>query len=372
VEFGTNSIDLRSRWSRAYDQELGDGERCLLLALLSFPDDVPLTDVKAVYRLAAKERGLPDGDQAFATVLAALQGSFLTIRRAGGRLENPEITGISEPSLRDFLKSRLLESPQEIVAMLARARFFEQVECLFDLAVSQVAVSPATWLEPLQDAARRTLKLASPALDVDEDYPGDKAFTILMRLIRLSEWREQVPDLSDFLATVVAEVAPGLLQRLPSERTAILKLWVELLVGLDDGGLEIDSMVTAVKDCAISSDERLVPFEVLVQLRALRPLLFAESEWNGLREDFMSWAEECLAVDGTDELDDLSRSDHEDRFWFISNKLERLEAIAGEMGLELDPYRLERAHSNAQSDYRNDEQNSDDFDGTYPLLEERP
>jgi len=364
---------FQERLTKQHDEELGDGERLMLQTLLSFGSrrDVPARFLKACYCVAAREHGLADDEGAASATLAAIPDEFVMTQYEEGR-ETLEVAWLREPAPRDFVRKSLLENPSEIRAMLARARYFEQVESLVGLAWSDDAPAPVDLADPLTAAVRRTIELRDPTL-YSWDPPGAaEPRDVLTRVCVLSAWCRRAPELRDFLSELLVDILPGLLERIPDEEVDVLEDWVSLLVVLDECHLDIDWIATAVKEHAFAREEYLVPLEELVKLRKLRPSLFDEGEWNSMKAYFTEWTHECLQDDGTDEWDrrELEQYDHENRFYFAAGKLNRIEDLALELGVALDAESLEHAWTNVRSDYVNQEDHCDDYDGTYPLLKE--
>ncbi len=363
----------QERLAQQYDQELGDGERLMLSTLLSFgfQRHVPTRFLMACYGIAAREHELADDEDAASKVLDALPDEFVMCKCENGR-ESLKVAWLRERVPRDFVRSRLLENPPEIKAMLARACYFEQVHSLVDLARSDGSLALSSLVEPLTTAVSRTIELRDPTLYSWEPPGAAEKPEVLSRLRVLSEWCKEAPELSDLLSALLARIVPGLLEPAPDEEVDVLTSWVELLVGLDECHLEIDSIVRKVKACAFSREEYLVPLEELVKLRKLRPALFDKGESDSLKAYFREWTDDCLKGDGTDEWDrsELGRYDHEDTFYFVAKKLNRIEALAGELDVALKRKDLRGAWMEARSDYVSEAEHCDDFDGTFPLLDE--
>lgn len=118
-------------WSHAFETQISDAARDLLLTLYSIGEWVAVVDLEPAFE--ALHRGACDryhrsrsaGD--FRSALQELDGAFLTYRSGHATFLNP--------SIRDFTAGVLCRTPAIALGTLADATRFKQVKNLWDLAI---------------------------------------------------------------------------------------------------------------------------------------------------------------------------------------------------------------------------------------------
>ena len=105
--------------------------RRVLLAVASLPSEVLLEDVQsAVRNLAPNNFDLDE----FRSAVEMVEGTFLKLKEARpGCGSRERIVTINDPSVQDYLLSRLAESDGEVDLLLERAIFFEQCVVLYQI-----------------------------------------------------------------------------------------------------------------------------------------------------------------------------------------------------------------------------------------------
>jgi hypothetical protein len=119
-------------WSHAFGGHLSQGARNILILLVSLPYEVFLEDLHKAfqaYSLAyAQQYGASINPQEFKFALRELEGDFLTYEKDGGEM----IVGYYNPSVRDFVRQYLVESPDELRLLAESAVFYEQLRFLWN------------------------------------------------------------------------------------------------------------------------------------------------------------------------------------------------------------------------------------------------
>lgn len=128
-------------WEHAFDKQLSAAARHLLLALVSLPRDARLEDLESAFisfhEYSAKRHNLQTGPRDFIRALKELESNFARTERK----HSDTIVRFHNPSVRDFLESRLAASPVEVGELCESAAFFEQFITLWNIGSSRAKVS---------------------------------------------------------------------------------------------------------------------------------------------------------------------------------------------------------------------------------------
>jgi DNA polymerase III delta prime subunit len=120
-------------WRHAFEKQISEAGRHLLLVLASCGDGVFLGDLKesfdTFYLYRANRFGFPAFPASFESALEQLEGNFIRIDRAETNL----VVSFHNPSIIDFLGQRLSRSHGDIGDLLQSAVFFEQIARLFEV-----------------------------------------------------------------------------------------------------------------------------------------------------------------------------------------------------------------------------------------------
>ena len=112
-------------WRHAYEEELSDKARSLLLTLWSLEGKIGVPILNKAFRKLhahrAQKYGFERAPQDFNRALREVNGSFARV----GRNDRLEFT---DPSILETISGVLREAPENIVDLLASATFFHQVE----------------------------------------------------------------------------------------------------------------------------------------------------------------------------------------------------------------------------------------------------
>lgn len=123
-----NPADL---WTHAYENQISEASRHLLLVLGSCGDGVFLSDLRdafeALFLARAKQYGFATSPSSFEKALNELEGNFVRIERSPSQ----PVVSCHNPSILDFVDRRFSQHPEEVSDVLRHAVFFEQIERLF-------------------------------------------------------------------------------------------------------------------------------------------------------------------------------------------------------------------------------------------------
>ena len=114
-------------WSHAFENQLSQPARNLLLILTSMPGDVFLDDLRTTFsayqKKSALDHGQPNAPHDFIRSLKELDGNFV----ASEKSNSDTILRFHNPSVRDFLQNSLGQNPAELLTLVQTAQFFDQL-----------------------------------------------------------------------------------------------------------------------------------------------------------------------------------------------------------------------------------------------------
>lgn len=131
LDFAADALDHPTEiWRQAFERELGDVERGLLLALVTMPDEAHVDDLHRVFDSWATHGDLPPRPHRYESALRIVDDTFTGTRlRDGGEL----FITVANPGLTDFLQKQLLAAPETVSLALESALFIEQAQTIWRL-----------------------------------------------------------------------------------------------------------------------------------------------------------------------------------------------------------------------------------------------
>lgn len=148
-------------WQHAFDNQISEDARAILLCLGSVEGWLGLDELRALWtRFRSIEMtggaGVEAG-RAFIAAMKQLEGSFTR----STRVKSETAVAFHNPSIKDYVRRRIVESTEIRRALLALALYFEQVSCLVLLGDDgKVGVQPSSSVpndEDLYKAIRRSI-----------------------------------------------------------------------------------------------------------------------------------------------------------------------------------------------------------------------
>jgi len=314
-------------WKSAFEQEIDDHGRALVLALVSLPRRVSLEHLESAFVALCRERGLLLGNRAFDRTLAALDDSL--IRTSHDTHGFPACGGIVvqpyDPSVIDFVVDFLHHSTEDVLEMARSFAFFEQGQWLRALITKESAGMSQEVLDAMHDSLRRTY--SAPAIS-PVTVPGGPS-SLELRPFGTRDLEQRLLDLKD-VAQMDTEFGEWwreeLLQRLPDwkkgrgEPESLLKL-LKAVEGSE--GIDADAAASAAKSVlATGSSNYMITLEWLHDLRYEFPESFSADEWEQNVAEFEAWLQDDLRSNA----EDMSEPD----------ELELVDRIANLYGLAID------------------------------------
>ncbi len=129
------SLDDPTRlWEHAFNYQLSDEARYLLLTLVSMPMEVFIDDLqiafRSFYQRMAQQYGFATSSRDFEKALKELDGNFVRTEQRRSVKGTRSTVRFHNPSIKDFLQNHLARTPDEAFALCMSAPFFQQVAIL--------------------------------------------------------------------------------------------------------------------------------------------------------------------------------------------------------------------------------------------------
>ncbi len=131
-EFLANLENPRKIWDHAFEYQLSESSRILLIVLISLPYETFIEDLEQtfnnLYKYKSINYGLRREDHAFRKSLKELEGSFIEFDRSKYRIT----VMFKNPSIRDFMQNHLKENRLLFEDLLNSITFFDQCQNLLE------------------------------------------------------------------------------------------------------------------------------------------------------------------------------------------------------------------------------------------------
>jgi hypothetical protein len=315
-------------WKSAFEQEIDDHGRALILALVSLPRRVSLEHLESAFVALCRERSLALGNRAFERTLAALDDSL--IRTSHDTEGFPASRGVVvqpyDPSVIDFMVDFLHHSAEDVLELARSCIFFEQSQWLRALITKEAVGTSQEVLDAVHDSLRRTYLAPAISPVTVPVGPG----SVQYRPFGTRDLEQRLLDLKD-IAQMDTEFGEWwrdeFLRRLPDwkqgrgEPGSLVQL---LKAAEGSGGIDAVAAATAAKSVlATGSSSYMITLEWLYDLRYEFPESFGADEWEQNVAEFEAW------------LQDGPRSNAEDMS--DPDELELVDRIANLYGLDIDP-----------------------------------
>ncbi len=145
-------------WDSAFDDQLDDNSKIILYCMGSVEGGLELEELRqawaAVKGIEAPKAISLDMRSAFMKSLARLEGTFLRTEKLG----STTIIGFHNPSIKDYVRKRIVDDPQTLQLLVEKCMFFEQIECLVKLDAEGRIGSTVSRLVPNDLALRKSIE----------------------------------------------------------------------------------------------------------------------------------------------------------------------------------------------------------------------
>jgi hypothetical protein len=285
-------------WAHAFDHQLTDAARNLLLVLMTLPHETALPDVRAAFEPfhhAMHERlkfTLTNTDVRDA--LRELDGNFITIDRWG----TDDTIKFHNPSVQDFLEHRLTNETEIVRTLIDSSVYFEQLVHLWEREAEFAAPSLTDNAATIGSAIQRLLESATCA---SHRHSRNGQPDGLLRTHQSIERRIRFArDVTRTGLPAYRDTVPALLARLQerlrdghSDREQLAELLAEL---------HADEMHTAERDRILrlatplltDTFTSLEECEALTSIISLFPDVLTEEERRLAQEHFLNYLSEAI------------------------------------------------------------------------------
>jgi hypothetical protein len=315
-------------WAHAFEYQIKNYSRCLLLTLTTIEYGTKLSSFEKVfysyYKGHSARVGYPIEINAFKKALKESEGNFIKIDKT----DDENYVRFQNPSVRDFLENYLVEHPSELEIICSCIQNFEQCVALWkgDI-IEKIVKSPKEFL----GAVRRTFKENSSVVAVygsGFSHCSSKLETRLdfmikpMKLISAQEVMPIVSEISEFMAN---EVRDGRF-----EAGKLINLIEELNVsGLIDDEI-FQSLIQGAKEkfvgglCELTDLNQL---EHIMRFQECCPALVTDEEfklYRSLFEDFYRSDVDYYA----DDVDDLG---------YLNDYIDKITRVSSRFAVDISP-----------------------------------
>jgi len=329
VEYALRSLEHPTLiWKAAFEQELDDHGRALMLALISLPRRVSLAHLEIAFVALCREQDLPLSNRAFERTLASLDDSLLRTAHDSRRFPGGGGGGIVvepyDPSVIDFVAGFLKRSPEDARHLARACMFFEQAAWLKDAVSDGPRSTNTEMLSAVWDALRRTYR--APAISLVTVAVGPSTWSyrpfgtrdLEQRLLDLHDVARATPSFHDWWRAEFELRLPDW-EAGQGEPESLLRLLGDLA---DDDEIDTTAAARAAKSVLAIGDNYVLGLERLHDLWSAFPDAFDRAEWDRYVAEFDDWLRDGLR----NSAEDMSEPD----------ELELVERTAELFGLDID------------------------------------
>lgn len=314
--------DPAQLWQHAFDNQIGADARAILLSLGSIEGWLGLDELRLVWArlrgIESTESSSIENKKTFYDAMKQLEGSFTRSRRA----QSETAVEFHNPSIKDYVRRRIVADIDVQRSLLRCALHFEQVSCLVCLAADgRVGAHPSGLLPydaVLQDAIRRTLGAKAgtyqPVL-----YRADGEIRLIRvgadvgaRLSQVAVWAKKYGP--DKILPLCCEIAAEMVASGEAERAATLGCCGFLTYALqtfqhDEGVAQLIKSFLVLIDKRLSDSPTANDWSAWTQFVNRNKSLFDEDEmddWTQRAESFCMEEIEA-AIDNAEASSDLQQ-----------------------------------------------------------------
>jgi DNA polymerase III delta prime subunit len=334
VDFAVGILDQPSQiWRHAFEQQLDEAQRGLLITLASMQSKVTFDDLETAFRGYCQVAKISTGRNLYKRSLKVLDDSFASTHKDAGY----DFIELANPSIADFISAWLIESFDEAVFASNGAVFFPQIQWLLRSVVSKL------------DAGKQDRLLTHLAAGVERLFHsfdprwqkmrwGGRGGSVktsrvfaepVRRLTFLVETMAEYQYFGELLEEFFAERLEEESKSWPEGHVVDNSSPISLLRALRRHGHDSETVVEQAQSYLEKNLDGPYDWRQLMELREMYPERFPLRHWANLQDEFATFAENFIDYQASD-LEDL-------------HDIEELEGLADQIGVEINEGGLEEA-----------------------------
>ena len=310
-------------WERAFERQLDDDCRNLLIVTATMPGQVTVEDLAAAFLNLLCSRGQTGTSTQFSAALRVLDDSFTRSHEE----ENETFITLANPSIEDFVAAWLSRNLEEAVAIVGGCLYYEQLTWLFRRVDVRKKTDTTDVRQALAKAVIRCWKSDSPRWEKiyfeDEEVPWNRRwkrdYSLRLRqafLLMMGDFEARA-TLRDWFDHRLLEVAHGWQSsrlRDPSVPVALIQQFL-----MHD--YKVPMTVLELARDSLHALNYTEAWYQLAKLRSIAPKVFDRAAIKILVVDCERWVSRKLA--NPEDIRDV-------------DELYRMESAALDMGVEID------------------------------------
>lgn len=340
-------------WRHAFEEQLSEGARNLLIVMTSMPSEVFLEDLQEAflsYHLnLAKEYQFKTSPNDYMHALKELEGNFIITEKSADRT----IIRLDNPSIRDFLRNYLASHEQVLRYLVQTAKYFDQYMLLWEFREEQseslkfrktLVKYNAEFVHALFSSINfRTCRLINYQESKNSTYKIVWEMTFEARAILIvSVAFELKTDLSMNLLKQVIDIINQRMIDNHADRDDLIRLLKELKGGEKVSYSLSSTFLTNAKNYFVTDIDSLDCIECFWDFKELFPEVIDSSAIENIKDKFIEVAQQVVSYSTDDpdiyredanKIEQLSKNFKVD----MSDIIEGLEAQARELEKEQRP-----------------------------------
>ncbi|QQS09719.1 MAG: restriction endonuclease [Phycisphaerales bacterium] len=256
VDKFVQSLDNPSHlWQHAFDNQINDDARAILFTLGTIEGWMGLDELRNAWarirRIDSSEVSTIENRKRFIDAMRQLEGSFTRSTRDGSR----SAISFHNPSIKDYVRKRIIDEFDVRRSLLSHAIYFEQVDCLVNIGLDGKVGTVPSGLIPnnheLHTAIRRTIHMKAGTyrlIHIASHLVPDVFLVnvdVCKRLSKLIVWANAYDSID--LLQICCDIANDLIQSGDAERVVSLNgcYFLTSLQKALPGKIQVDTIVHA-------------------------------------------------------------------------------------------------------------------------------
>jgi len=334
-------------WRHAFEKQLSDDARSLLLVMASMPGEIFITDLEEAFekfhRLRVETFGIRRSTMDFRNALKETDGNFIKTYKDGA----DTIVLFHNPSVKDFIKHHINEHKEILYSLFRCAEFIDQIMILWDYHQNENPSSLSLDINENANIVVNTIKMTikNKSCRLINFHSGDGkiekrrwdiSFEERLKFAIIVARELASKDLAVFVLQSIEEVEKRISQKLidRAQLTSLLEdLMMENLLPED----RRSKFFKSAKDFIVEKPDWLSEFEAVYKLFKSFPNLISEEDIAMVRDNIIHVATDDYDADDPDVIrDDIMRMKELEQMFEIdlSRQIAKYEEWAEELESE--------------------------------------